>query len=152
MPGVKKELRSLAVLTLGCTVAAAIFGFGCEVFAFRAAYEGSASGSLILLTRLAVYIVLAATLVLRGGWWGVLAAIVMTVCATAIEWALFPLAFEWAAIADPAGYEKEYGSGVSRPTYGRWAFWDIIGVGIAAAFARGLVIMAHATPEGRQDG
>lgn len=142
----KRDLKSLFALTVGCTFAAALFGFGCEMFAFRSAYEGNSNGALILLTRLAVYLVLAVTLVLRGGWWGVLAAFVMTVCATAIEWSLFPTAFQWAATSDPSGYRKEYGDAVIRPAYGRWATFDIIGIGIAAAFTKGLHMMAHVDP------
>lgn len=147
----KRNLRSLIILTVGCTFAAALFGFGCEVFAFRSAYEGNSGGTLILLTRLAVYLVLAVTLVLRGEWWGVLAAIAMVVCATALEWALFPAAFQWASIADPSGYEKEYGDAVSRPSYGRWALVDIIGIGIAAALTQGLRMMAHVDPRRTPD-
>lgn len=147
----KRDLRSLAILTVGCTFAAALFGFGSEMFSFRSAYEGSSNGTLILLTRLIVYLVLAATLVFRGGWWGVLAAVVMTVGATVIEWALFPAAFQWAAISDPAGYRKEYGDAVSRPDYGRWATFDIIGISIAAAFTQGLRLMAHVDPNRSPD-
>lgn len=151
MRAMKRNLRSLFVLTVGCTFAAALFGFGCEVFAFRSAYEGNSGGTLILLTRLAVYLVLAVTLVLRGEWWGVLAAIVMVVCATALEWALFPAAYQWASIVDPSGYEKEYGEAVSRPAYGRWALIDIIGIGIAAALTQGLRMMAHVDPRRTPD-
>lgn len=147
----KRNFRSLISLTVGCTFAAALFGFGCEVFAFRSAYEGNSGGTLILLTRLGVYLVLAVTLVLRGEWWGVLAAIAMVVCATALEWALFPAAFQWASIVDPSGYEKEYGQAVSRPDYGRWAAFDIMGIGIAAALTQGLRMMAHVDPHRMPD-
>jgi hypothetical protein len=146
----KKELKSLAALTVGCTVAAAIFGFGSEVFAFRASYDGSGREALILLTRLFVYLALAVILVFKGGWWGVPAALTMTVAATAVEWALFPFAYEWAAISDPAGFEEEFG-GVERPSYGAWATYDIIGVGISAAFAQGLRMMANVNPTGPRD-
>lgn len=151
MRSMKRNLSSLVILTVGCTFAAALFGFGCEVFAFRSAYEGNSGGTLILVTRLAVYVVLAVTLVLRGQWWGVLAAIAMVVCATALEWALFPAAFQWASIVDPSGYEKEYGAAVSRPDYGRWATFDIIGIGIAAALTQGLRMMAHVDPRRTPD-
>jgi len=146
----KSELKSLAALTVGCTVAAAIFGFGSEVFSFRSAYEGSGREALILVTRLFVYLALAVILVFKGGWWGVPAALVMTVGATVVEWALFPFAYEWASISDPAGYEREFG-GVERPDYGAWATYDIIGVGISAAFAQGLRMMARVNPKGPRD-
>ena len=141
----------LVALTVGCTVSAAIFGFGSEVFSFRSAFSGGGREVLILFTRTLVFIVLAAILVFRGGWLGVAAALVMTVAATLVEWALFPFAFEFAAIEDPAGYEKEYGEGVARPTYGAWALFDIVSVGIAAALTQGLRLMAHVDPRRTPD-
>ena len=75
------------------------------------------------------------------------AAILMTVCATAAEWALFPAARVWAGVADPAGYAERYGSG--RPSYLGWALYDIIG--IAADFARAMILMADVNPKGPRD-
>lgn len=135
---------------MACTFAAAIFGFGSEVFAFRGAYAGNGREGVILITRLLVYLALALLLVFRGGWRGVLAAIFMTVGATASEWALIPAARGWAGLDDPAGYTERFGTG--RPiSYLGYATWDVFGVGIAAAFARGLVLMAHVNPRGRRD-
>jgi hypothetical protein len=149
----ERNLGSLVALTLGCTVTAAIFGFGAQVYAWKSAYEGDVGREqLILLTRLLVFLVLAVILVLRGGWRGVLAAVVMVVGATLMEWALFPLAHEWAAISDPAGYERKFGDEVSRPTYGQWATYDIFGVGISAALAQGLRLMAHVNPRAPRGG
>jgi hypothetical protein len=148
----ERSLRSLAALTLGCTFAAALFGFGAEVYAWKSVYEGQfGRQELILLTRLIVYVALAALLVFRGGWRGVMAAVVMVVVATVVEWALFPFAFEWASVSDPAGYEKKFGDVVGRPAYGRWATFDILGVGISAALTQGLRMMAHVNPKGSQD-
>ncbi len=142
---------SLLALTLGCTFAAALFGFGAEVYAWKSVYEGQVGRQeLILLTRLVVYIALAAILVFRGGWRGVLAAVVMVVVATLVEWALFPFAYDWASVSDPAGYDNKFGD-VGRPAYERWATFDIIGVGIAAALAQGLRMMAHVNPKAPQD-
>jgi hypothetical protein len=107
---------------------------------------------LILLTRLLVFLVLAVTLVLLGGWRGVLAALAMVVGATLVEWALFPLSYEWAAISDPAGYEREFGEEVDRPAYGQFATYDIFGVGISAALAQGLRLMAHINPRAPRGG
>lgn len=137
-------------LTVACTVAAAIFGFGSEVFAFKSAYAGSGKEGVILVTRLLAYLALAVLLVFRGGWRGVLAAVVMAAAATAAEWALIPLARGWAGLEDPAGYAERFGTG--RPiSYLGYATWDVFGVGLAAAFARGLVMMAHVNPRGPRD-
>ncbi len=147
----ERSLGSLIALTVGCTFAAALFGFGAEVYAWKSAYEGQfGREELILLTRLIVYVALAVILVFRGGWRGVLAAVVMAVAATVVEWSLFPFAFDWASVGDPASYEKKFGD-VSRPDYGRWATFDIIGVGISAALAQGLRMMAHVNPKAPQD-
>ena len=153
MRQMERSLGSLVALTLGCTFAAALFGFGAEVFAWKSAYEGQfGRGQLILLSRLIVYVALAALLVFRGGWRGVLAAVVMAVVATIVEWALFPFAYDWASVGDPAGYENKFGDGgVGRPTYGRWATFDLIGVGISAALTQGLRMMAHVNPRAPQD-
>ena len=145
-----RDARSLVVLTLGCTFAAALFGFGSEVYALKSSYEGLGRETLILLTRLMVYLVLAVTLVLRGGWWGVLAAVVMSVGATFLEWALFPVAYGWAAVGDPSGYAAKFGD-VSRPPYSQWATFDVLGVSISAALAQGLRLMANVDPKGPRE-
>lgn len=149
----ERSLGFLIALALGCTFAAALFGFGAQVYAWRSVYEGDVGREqLILLTRLLVFLVLAITLVLRGGWRGVLAAVAMVVGATLLEWALFPLAYEWAAVSDPAGYARKFGDEVSRPTYGQWATYDILGIGLAAALAHGLRLMAHVNPRAPRGG
>ena len=148
----KRSLGPLVALTLGCTFAAALFGFGAQVYAWRSVYEGQfGREQLVLLARLMVFLVLAVILVFRGGWRGVLAAVAMAVGATLAEWALFPLGLDWAAISDPAGYEEKFGAEVSRPTYGRWATFDVLGVGISAALAQVLRMMAHVNPKGPRD-
>ena len=142
--------RSLLALTVACTLAAALFGFGAEVFAFQSVYEGSGREGVILISRLLAYLALALLLVFKGGWWGVLAAVAMTVGATAAEWALIPAAKTWAGLSDPAGYAERFGIG--RPmSYPGYATFDVLGVGIAAAFARGLIMMAHVNPRGPRD-
>ncbi len=147
---VSRDARSLVLLTAGCTFAAALFGFGSEVYAIKSSYEGQGKETLILLTRLLVYLVLAVTLALRGGWRGVLAAVVMSVGATLLEWALFPLAFGWAAVGDPSGYAERFGD-VSRPPYAQLAVYDVLGVSIAAALAQGLRLMANVDPKGPRE-
>ena len=143
--------RSLVALTLGCTFAAALFGFGAEVYAWRSAYEGDfGREQLILFSRLVVFVVLAVVLVFRGGWPGVLAAVLMAVGATFIEWALFPFAYTWAAIEDPSGYAEKFGE-IGRPSYEEWATFDVLGVGISAAFAQSLRMMANINPKGPRD-
>ncbi len=147
----ERSLGFLVALTLGCTFAAALFGFGAQVYAWRSSYEGDLGREqLILLTRLLVFVVLAVVLVFRGGWQGVLAAVVMTVGATFVEWVLFPFAYGWVAIGDPSGYAEKFG-GVGRPSYERWAAFDVIGVGVSAALAQGLRMMVHVNPKGPQD-
>jgi hypothetical protein len=140
---------ALVALTLGCTFAAALFGFGAQVYAWKSVYEGDLGREqLILLTRLLVFVVLAVVLVFRGGWRGVLAAVAMAVGGTLAEWALLPFAFDWAAISDPAGYQEKFGEEISRPAYGRWAAFDILGVGLSAALAQGLRLAASVNPKG----
>ena len=147
----ERSLGFLVALTLGCTFAAALFGFGAQVYAWKSVYTGDLGREqLILLARLVVFVVLAVILVFRGGWPGVLAAILMTLGATFIEWALFPFAYGWAAIDDPAGYAERFGD-VGRPSYERWATFDVLGVGISAALAQGLRMMANVNPKGPQD-
>ena len=82
-------------------MAATIFGFGSEVFSWRSVYEGLGREELIQATRLFVYIALGVLLAFRGGWPGVLAAIVMATAATSAEWVLYPFAYAWAAVDDP---------------------------------------------------
>ena len=147
----ERSLGFLVALTIGCTFAAALFGFGAQVYAWRSVYVGDfGREQLILLTRLAVYVVLALVLVFRGGWRGVLAAILMAVGATFIEWVLFPFAYGWAAIGDPSGYAERFGE-IGRPPYERWATFDVLGVGISAALAQGLRIAANVNPKGPRD-
>jgi hypothetical protein len=147
----ERSLGFLVALTLGCTFAAALFGFGAQVYAWRSAYEGDfGREQLILFTRLLVFVALAVVLVFRGGWQGVLAAVLMAVGATFIEWALFPFAYTWAAIGEAQGYAEKFG-GVGRPSYGRWAAFDVLGVGISAALAQGLRMAANLNPKGPRD-
>ncbi len=138
-------MGSLIALTLGCVVAAVIFGFGAEVFSFRSVYKGLGREELIQAARLFVYVALGVLLAFRGGWPGVLAAIIMAVVATSVEWALYPFAYAWAAIEDPAGYAEKFGS-VGRPPYAYWTTYDILGVGISAALAQGLRLVANVNP------
>ncbi|CAN5311386.1 hypothetical protein BH18ACT10_BH18ACT10_07960 [soil metagenome] len=143
---VSKDKRSLLALTIVCTFAAIIFGFGANVFAFKAAFKGTGTEQLIVLTNLVVIVALAGILVFRGGWWGVVAAIFMVTGATFVEWALFPLAFDWAALANPAAYQEKLGN-IGRPSYFRFgAIFDIMLVGGVAALAQGLRMMAHVDP------
>ena len=144
----KRSLGSLVALTLACTVAATIFGFGSEIFSWRSAYKGLGREELIQATRLFVYVALGVLLAFRGGWSGVLAAIVMATAATSAEWALYPLAYAWAAADDPAGYAEMFGS-IERPSYIDWTTFDILGVGISSALAQGLRMMASVNPGGR---
>ena len=144
---------SLLALTVACTFAAALFGLGSSVFAWRSVYEEQLGHEqLIVLARLLVYLAFALLLVFRGGWRGVLAAIAMVVGATLVEWALWPVAYEWAAISDPAGFEERFGENVGRPTYGQVASFDVLGVSISSALAQGLRMMAHVNPKGPRDG
>jgi fatty acid desaturase len=141
----ERNTRSLVALALGCTLAAALFGFGAEVFSYRSAYEGFGREPLIQATRLFVYVALGVLLAFRGGWPGVLAAILMALLATSLEWALFPASYWWAALEDPDGYADKFG-GVQRPPYSFWITYDVLGVGISAALAQGLRTMALANP------
>ena len=144
----KESLRSLIALTVACTVAATIFGFGSQVFSWRSAYNGLGREELILATRLFVYVALGVLLAFRGGWRGGLAAIVMATLATSVEWVLYPFSYAWAAFDDPAGYADKFG-GVRRPPYAAGGgIYDVLGVGIAAALAQGLRTMAHVDPRG----
>ncbi|MGB3684075.1 MAG: hypothetical protein WA990_16475 [Rubrobacteraceae bacterium] len=145
------NVKNLAALTLGCTFAAAVFGFGVEVFSWRGSYAGDLGQvQLIQLTRVMVYVALAVILVIRGGWWGTLAALLMVVGGTTAEWALFPFSADWAATVDPSGYEERFGN-VQRPSYLRFATFDILGIGIVAGLTQGLRMMAYANPTGSRD-
>ncbi len=137
----------MIALTLACTVAATIFGFGSQVFSWRSIYDSLGREELIQATRVFVYVALGVLLAFRGGWMGVLAAILMATAATSAEWALFPFSYAWATLEDPAGYADRFG-GVNRPRYSFWVTYDVLGVGISAALAQGLRIMAHANPRG----
>ena len=141
----ERSTASLVALTAGCTFAAALFGFGSEVFSWRSAYDGLGREPLIQATRLFVYVALGVLLAFRGGWPGVLAAILMALVATSLEWALFPFSYGWATIEDPAGYAEKFG-GVNRPPYSFWITYDVLSVGISAALAQGLHTIALANP------
>ena len=144
----KESWRALIALTAACTVAATIFGFGSQVFAWRSVYNGLGREYLIEATRIFVYVALGVLLAFRGGWRGVLAAIVMAIVATSAEWVLYPFSYAWATLDDPAGYADKFG-GVRRPPYAQWGgIYDILGVGISAALAQGLRTMAHVDPRG----
>ena len=148
----ERSLGFLIALTVGCTFAAALFGFGAQVYAWKSAYAGDfGREQLIMLTRLLVFVTLAVVLVFRGGWPGVLAALLMAVGATFIEWALFPFAYTWAAIEDPSGYAEKFGE-IGRPSYRSWSTFDVIGVGISAALAQGLRMVVSLNPKGPRDG
>jgi len=141
----KESWRSLVALTVACAVAATIFGFGSQVFSWRSVYSGLGREELLQATRLFVFVALGVLLTFRGGWKGVLAAIVMATAATSAEWLLFPYSYAWATLDDPAGYADKFG-GVRRPAYATWTTYDILGVGISAALAQGLRTMAHVDP------
>jgi hypothetical protein len=147
----ERSLGFLVALTVGCTFAAAVFGFGVQVYAWKSAFAGDLGREqMILLTRLLAFVVLAVVLVFRGGWPGVLAAILMVVGATFVEWALFPFAYTWAAIEDPAGYAEKFGE-IGRPSYERWATYDVLGVGISAALTQGLRLVLSVNAKGPRD-
>ena len=141
----KENWRSLIALTVACTVAATIFGFGAQVYSWRSVYGGLGREDLIQVTRLFVFVALGVLLAFRGGWRGVVAAIAMATAATTLEWLLFPYSYAWATLDDPAGYAEKFG-GVRRPAYATWTTYDILGVGISAALAQGLRTMAHVDP------
>lgn len=143
-------LKSLAALTLACTLAATLFGFGAGVLSFQSAYEEAGRAPLLQFARIVVYIAFAVVLVYKGRWKGVLAAFLMVLVATAAEWALLPVSYSWASLADPAGYVEKLG-GVKRPGYIQWATFDVIGVSAAAAFVQGLRIIATANPQNKDD-
>lgn len=140
------DAKSLLALTLGCMVAAALFGFGANVFSLKSAFEGSGRELLLQATATVVYLGLALVLVFKGGWKGVLAAIAMVATATAITWALLPLSLGLAGVGDPGGYAERF-KDFRRPSYTTWATFDIFFIGGGAALAQGLKIVAHADPK-----
>ncbi len=147
----KRSMRSLATLAVGCTFAAALFGFGSEVLSFKSSYHGEVGReTLIQTSRIAVYLILSVLLVFRGGWPGVLAAFLMMVVATAIEWELLPVALGFAGIGEPAGYAHRFAD-FHQPSYWQWAAYDIIGGTGAAILARCLIMFAHVNPAGPRD-
>ncbi len=81
----EQDTKSLLAMTLFYTFAAALFGFGTDIFSFRSAYAGDGREVLMLLVRLGVYIVLAVLLVFKGGWQGVLVAIAMAAAASTLQ-------------------------------------------------------------------
>ena len=146
-----QNTKTLLVLTAFYAFVAALFGFGTDIFAFRSTFAGDGREVLMLFVRLIVLIALAVILVFKGGWRGVIAAIVMAAAATTLEWALFPLAYDWAAINEPGAYAEVFGD-VGRPSYFEWpAVYDVLGVGIAAVLTQGMKMMAHVNPTGPQD-
>ncbi len=151
IPVMEQSTKSLIALTLGCTFAATLFGFGSEVFSWRSAYEGLGREPLIQTTRLFVYVALGVLLAFRGGWPGVAAAVVMALVATSAEWALFPLSYGWAALGEEGAYSREFGD-VARPPYTAWIAYDLFAVAISAALAQGLRMMAHVNPRGMGGG
>lgn len=143
----KTSLSSLVALTVAYTFAAALFGFGSDMFVFRSYYAGLDRGTLILTMRSIVYLILGVLLAFRGGWRGVFAAIIMALCATTAERLLFPIAYGLAAINDPSGYAKKFGN-VIEPSWNAWGtVFDVALVGISAALAQGLRIMSHSDPD-----
>ena len=145
-----RDTKSLLALTLGCTLAGALFGFGANVFSFQSAYDELGREPLIQATSTFVYLGLALILVFKFGWRGVLAAVLMVTGATAVSWALFPLALGLAGVGNLAGYAERFAS-FPRPSYRDWAVFDVAFVGISAALAQGLRLMAHVNPKGPRD-
>lgn len=143
--------KSLVALTIACAVAAAIFGFGSEIFAFRYTLSDDAGrAELIILTRIVVFISFGILLAFRGGWWGVGAGIAMAVGATLIEWALFPLAYDL-AVAQADSVPRSAPNSVARPSYLTWSLEDIFAVGLCAALAQGLRLFSGLSPRARPD-
>ena len=145
-----KDTRSLLALTLYCTLAATLFGFGAVVYSFRSAYEELGREPLIQATSILVYLSLALILVFKGGWRGTLAALLMVIGATAISWSLLPLSLGLASIEDPESYAERFAS-FSQPSYWEWAVFDIVFVGGGSALAQGLRVMVNVNPRGSRD-
>ena len=146
-----KDVRSLLALTLYCTFAAALFGFGSNVFSFRSSYDELGWEPLIQATATLIYLGLALILVFKGGWRGVLAALFMVVGATAVSWSLFPLSLGLAGVEDPEGYAGRF-AGFTRPSYPEWAVFDVVFVGGGSALAQGLRLVANVNPRDPRDG
>ncbi len=146
-----KGLKSLIYLSVACTFAAALYGFGAGVFSWRSVYEASGREALIQATRTFVYVALGVLLAFRGGWPGVAAAVAMALAAASIEWALFPFSYGWAALGKEAGYADEFG-GVTRPPYAAFVVYDVLGVAISSALAQGLRMMTRFNPRGLRGG
>ena len=144
------DAKSLLALTLGCTVAATLFGLVANLFSFRSAFEGTGRELLLQAAATVVYLGLALVLVFKGGWKGIFAAIAMIVGATAISWYLIPFSLGLASLGDPAGYAERF-EDFRRPPYSRWATFDLVFVEGGAALAHGLRLMAHVDPKGRRD-
>lgn len=143
----KRTTRSLILLAALCAFSAALFGFGASVFSWQSVYEDTGREAVIQTTRVFVYVALGVLLAFRGGWYGVLAAVVMVLAATTVEWALFPLSYGWAALGEARGYAQEFGP-VTRPPYASWIIYDVFAVGISSALAQGLRTMARVNPRG----
>ncbi|TCJ15007.1 hypothetical protein E0L93_13665 [Rubrobacter taiwanensis] len=142
----ENETRFLTFLTAGCTLAAALFGFGASMFSFQGAYEDNpVFVGAVQLMRVLALLVLALVLVFRGGWRGVIAAGCMVVGATFLEWLFYPFSFTLASVSDPAGYAARFGE-VTRPGYAEWAVFDIFFITIAAALAQSLRVIAFIRP------
>ena len=144
----KQSLGSLIALTLACTVAATIFGFGSEVFSWRSVYRGLGREELIQATRLFVYVALGVLLAFRGGWPGVLAAIVMATAATPRSGRSFPSPTRGPPSKTPQATQRSSAASGVPLTF--WTTYDILGVGISAALAQGLRMMAHVNPRGHE--
>lgn len=147
MSAMGKSGRSLIYLTIACTFAAALYGFGASVYSWQSVFEDTGREPLIQATRIFVYVALGVLLAFRGGWPGVAAAVLMALAATSAEWALFPLSYGWAALGEEAAYAREFG-GVTRPPYDAWISFDLFAVAISSALAQGLRMMAHTNPRG----
>lgn len=144
------DSRSLLALTVGCTIAAVLFGIVANLFSFQSAFEETGRGVLVQTAATVVYLALALLLVFKGGWRGVVAALAMILGVTAITWALLPFSLGLAGVGDPTGYAERFG-GFQRPPYSTWATFDLIFVGGGAALAHGLRLMAHVDPTGPRD-
>ena len=90
-------------------------------------------------------VALGVLLAFRRGWYGVIAALVMALAATTVEWALFPLSYGWAALGEAKAYAQEFGP-ISRPPYASWIVYDVLAVGISSALAQGLRTVARVNP------
>lgn len=139
--------RALISLAVGCALAAAFFGFGVDVFSWRSSLAGDQGRvQLLQAIRLAVLVILAVVLVLRGGWRGAVAAIGMAFFTVLAEWALFPYSFEYASLQDPSGFDERFGEAIQRPSFLRFIAFDVVGVAVAAALTQVLRTAARTDP------